>query len=66
MFDDLANGRAPVVNFTVNGNEYHMGYYLADGTYPDWATLIKSVSSLLGNKRKWFAERHESCRKDVE
>jgi hypothetical protein len=66
MFDDLANGRAPVVNFIVNDNEYNMGYYLADGIYPDWATLIKSVSSPLGNKHKWFAERHESCRKDVE
>jgi hypothetical protein len=66
VFDDLANGRAPVVNFTVNGNEYNMGYYLADGIYPDWATLMKSVSSPLGNKRKWFSERQESCRKDAE
>jgi hypothetical protein len=52
MFDDLANGRAPVVNFIVNDNEYNMGYYLADGIYPDWATLIKSVSNPLGNKHK--------------
>jgi hypothetical protein len=27
VFDDLANSRAPVVNFTVNENEYNMGYY---------------------------------------
>jgi hypothetical protein len=66
VFDDLANGRAPIMNFTLNGNEYNMGYYLVDGIYLDWATLIKSVSSPLGNKCKWFAERQESCRKDVE
>jgi hypothetical protein len=65
-FDDLTNVRAHVVNFTLNGNEYSMGYYLADGIYLDWATLIKSVNSPLGNKRKWFAKRQESCGKDVE
>jgi hypothetical protein len=65
-FDDLANVRAHVVNFTLNGNEYSMGYYLADGIYPDWTTLIKSVNSPLGNKRKWFAKRQESCGKDAE
>jgi hypothetical protein len=50
VFDDLANGRAPVVNFTLNGNEYNIGYYLANGIYPNRSTLIKSVSSPLGNK----------------
>jgi hypothetical protein len=50
VFDDLANARAPVVNFTLNGNEYNMGYYLAAGIYPNWATLIKSISNPLGNK----------------
>jgi hypothetical protein len=35
MFDDLVNGRAPLVEFNVNGTDYHMGYYLAKGIYPD-------------------------------
>jgi hypothetical protein len=50
----------------MNGNEYNMCYYLTDDIYPNWATLIKSVSSPLGNKCKWFAERQESCKKYVE
>jgi len=31
LFTDVVQGRAPEVHFTVNGNEYNMGYYLADG-----------------------------------
>jgi hypothetical protein len=42
------------VNFILNGNEYNKGYYLANDIYPGWATLIKSISRPLGNKRKWF------------
>jgi hypothetical protein len=50
VFDDLANSRASSVEFTVNDNLYSMGYYLADGIYPDWATLVKSIASPLSKK----------------
>jgi hypothetical protein len=65
VFDDLTNGRAPV-EFNVNGNIYNIGYYLADGIYPDWATLIKTISAPISNKHKVYAQCQEACRKDVE
>ncbi|XP_033138778.1 uncharacterized protein LOC117129314 [Brassica rapa] len=35
VFDDIINGVAPQVNFYVNGNPYHLAYYLTDGIYPN-------------------------------
>jgi hypothetical protein len=32
------------VNYTVNGKDYDTGYYLADGIYPEYSTLVKTVS----------------------
>jgi hypothetical protein len=63
---DLMNGVAPRVTFEVNGNLYEMGYYLADGIYPDWQIFVKSIPAPEGEKRKYFAERQEGERKDVE
>ena len=37
---------------------------LADGIY--WATLVKSITLSMGNKRQYFARAQESARKDVE
>jgi hypothetical protein len=66
VFDELANGRAPSVEFNLNGNIYNICYYLADGIFPDWATLVKTISAPISNKHKVYAERQEACRKDVE
>jgi hypothetical protein len=66
IFSDLAEGRTPPVNYTINGHNYNMGYYLADGIYPQWATFVKTISSPQGNKRKNFATAQKSARKDVE
>ncbi|XP_062164963.1 uncharacterized protein LOC133871550 [Alnus glutinosa] len=43
-----------------------MGYYLADGIYPQWSTFVKTISAPLGAKKKHFAAAQESARKDVE
>ena len=65
VFALLSEGRAPLANFSVNGNDYTMGYYLADGIYPKWATFIKTIPSPKGNKQIHFAKSQESARKDV-
>ncbi|XP_059428458.1 uncharacterized protein LOC132162210 [Corylus avellana] len=31
VFTNLAEGRAPLINYSLNGHDYTMGYYLADG-----------------------------------
>jgi hypothetical protein len=52
LFKDLANGEGPVVNFSVNGNQYNMGYYLTDGIYPAYASFVKSFSNPQTPKEK--------------
>jgi hypothetical protein len=66
IFARLAEGDGPQVNYSINGNDYTMGYYLADGIYPSWATFVKTIPEPQGNKKKYFAKAQESCRKDVE
>ncbi|KAL9689953.1 hypothetical protein QQ045_010346 [Rhodiola kirilowii] len=59
-------GRAPPVNFIVNGHQYNKGYYLTDGIYPKWAMFIQSVTCPQARNDKLFAEYQEAARKDVE
>ena len=66
VFLRLADGRAPMVNYTINGNPYDKGYYLGDGIYPDWATIVKTIRNPADEKCKRFAKEQEACRKDVE
>jgi hypothetical protein len=66
LFDNLAEGTSPEVNYSINGHDYTMGYYLADGIYPSWATLVKSITLPMGNKRQYFAKAQEAARKMVE
>ncbi|XP_074327555.1 uncharacterized protein LOC141665471 [Apium graveolens] len=43
VFDDVRQGRAPEVNYTINRNNYNMGYYLTYGIYAEWATFVKTI-----------------------
>ena len=66
VFTLLANGHAPPVNYIINGHEYRMGYYLADGIYPNWSTFVKIIPCPQGLKKTHFAKAQELARKDVE
>jgi hypothetical protein len=43
ILSQLVSDNAAACNFTVNGHEYNMEYYLVDGIYPEWATLGKTI-----------------------
>jgi hypothetical protein len=66
VFNNLARGSAPEVHYTVNDNDYNMGYYLANRIYPFWTTLISGYSSPQTNKQRHFAKEQSMYRKDVE
>ncbi|XP_071698014.1 uncharacterized protein [Rutidosis leptorrhynchoides] len=59
-------GTSPLAPFEVNGNQYTKGYYLADGIYPDWATLVKGFACPTDDPRIKFTRFQASARKDVE
>jgi hypothetical protein len=66
LFDRLAQGKAPAVNYMINGHNYDMGYYLADGIYPSWSTFVKTIKAAANLKDQNFSAAQESQRKDVE
>ncbi|KAL0696564.1 hypothetical protein Bca4012_063744 [Brassica carinata] len=66
VFDDILEGRAPKVQYLVNGHQYDLAYYLTDGIYPKWSIFIKSISLPQGPKAELFAKIQEATRKDVE
>ncbi|GJT51264.1 ALP1-like protein isoform X1 [Tanacetum coccineum] len=65
LFNDYLQGHSLEVRFTINGTKYTKGYYLADGIYPEWATIVKSFPCPQDPKRKKFKEMQEAARKDV-
>lgn len=52
LFAELYCGRAPSVNFEVNGRSYTTGYYLADGIYHPLSTFVQTIPAPVGQKRK--------------
>ena len=66
VFDDIIEGRAPRLEYVVNGHKYKFAYYLTDGIYPKWSTFIQSITLPQGPKANLFAKIQEAARKDVE
>jgi hypothetical protein len=66
IFSNLVSDKASACNYTVNGHEYNMGYYLADGICPNWATLVKIIRNPEGRAEAEFAKAQEASRKNIE
>ncbi|XP_021776439.1 uncharacterized protein LOC110740267 [Chenopodium quinoa] len=68
IFNNFLEGCGPEVQFTLNRSVYNMGYYLADGIYPEWPVFVKTIprADLLSKKRKLFARLQEGASKDIE
>ncbi|XP_026399858.1 uncharacterized protein LOC113295749 [Papaver somniferum] len=69
-FEDINYGICPKVCSKINDDQYTHGYYLADGIYPKWLTLVQHYRQLpagaLGNSYRHFNERKIVLRRDVE
>ena len=63
LFSKLAQGTAPPVNYIIQGNEYNMGYYLADDIYPKWSTIVQTISDPQGPKKKIVCSKTRSMSK---
>uniref|UniRef100_K4CSM7 DDE Tnp4 domain-containing protein n=1 Tax=Solanum lycopersicum TaxID=4081 RepID=K4CSM7_SOLLC len=46
--------------------EYSMSYYLADGIYHKWSTIVQTICDPHSQKKKYLAMKQESCLKNVE
>lgn len=44
LFSKLAQDTALPANYTTMEKEYNMGYYLVDGIYPKWSTIVQTIS----------------------
>ncbi|XP_071680160.1 uncharacterized protein [Lolium perenne] len=47
----------PDVDFEINGHHYNKGYYLVDGIYPPWATLLKTIHRPNSEQEASFCQR---------
>jgi hypothetical protein len=65
VFSPYLRNQCPDARITVNGNSYDMGYFLADGIYPEWHAFVKTMRNPVDLKKLHFARAHESTRKDI-
>ncbi|KAM3365542.1 hypothetical protein ACQJBY_015327 [Aegilops geniculata] len=66
LFTDVLKGQGPHVQFSINRRQYSMGYYLADGAYPEWPVFIKAMPLPQTEKDRLFAQYQKGARNDVQ
>ena len=57
---------AATTKYTIGDTEFEGAFFLADGIYPNYAYLMKTISAPGNPKDKLFAKQQEALRKDVE
>ena len=57
---------ARLEKFYIDGMEFTGAFFLADGIYPPYVFLMKSILHPLTDETRHFAKCQEACRKDVE
>jgi hypothetical protein len=67
LFESTIAGTGWGVEFELEGHVYKMPYYLVDGIYYPWSTLIQSKSLISQDApTKFFTKCQEGFRKDIE
>ncbi|XP_038708501.1 putative nuclease HARBI1 [Tripterygium wilfordii] len=66
IFNEFIRGHTPTEQFIINGHVHHTPYYLTGGIYPQYATLMRSISHPHTAQEKVFAKAQECVHKDVE
>ncbi|RLN34264.1 putative nuclease HARBI1 [Panicum miliaceum] len=66
FFTEVLKGQAPRVQFSINKRQYDMGYYLADGIYPEWTAFVKTIPHPQTEKERLFAQYQEEARKGTQ
>lgn len=44
LFQQYTENTGPEVKFTLQNEEFNMGYYLGDGIYPNYANIVKTIA----------------------
>jgi hypothetical protein len=65
LFARLANRETSSWNLVVNGHNYDMGYYLAEGISLPRSIFVKKIHSPDGRKNSNFGKDQETAWKDI-
>ncbi|XP_026419845.1 uncharacterized protein LOC113315810 [Papaver somniferum] len=67
LFYNMLKGVAPPCNYVINGYQYNMGYFLADGIYPKLTTIVQAFIQTLDIPNYVRLNKYQMYkRKDVE
>ncbi|XP_026443185.1 uncharacterized protein LOC113342789 [Papaver somniferum] len=66
IFDNMLKDVAPPCNYVINGHQYHMGYFLADGIYPKLTKILQDFSQMEIPEYVGFNKYQMAKIKDVE